>query len=189
MKIIRIGQNKYNFCALYIPSGSPSHVYEAVFVFLQNNLTHSDNTYIFGDFNIKAITGTVYNLDVSNNILEIFQEFMDFNGYVLYNNIKNFQDRTLDLVISSENNFRNIVVNRDFLPFVNEDIYHPSLEININIERSITPKNTEIVTRLNYKKADFLTFSERVRDMNWDAVLEEKFDVDKAVLNFYDKLE
>lgn len=186
---VKVSNCKYTFCGIYIPSGSICEIYDSVFEFLQGKIANQDKFYIVGDFNIRGIHGINCNSDKSNSVLDSLNDFLDFNSFRLYNNVKNFQDRTLDLVISSENNSNKCKVARDFLPFVKEDAYHPALEIAITLDcHKKCNKYVSEESRYNFKKTDFLKLVNSVRDSDWESVLSEKSDVNVALDNFYRKL-
>lgn len=69
--------------------------------------------YIIGYFNIPEITIIDF---TSNEKLNKLQEFLNLNSFELFNAIQNFQGKTLDLVIASENNNESCKVIRGLYP-------------------------------------------------------------------------
>jgi hypothetical protein len=109
---------------------------------------HEDKVIVLGDFNTPTFSTNVYNR--SATVLRNFQNFVNFGQY---NTILNTSQRILDLVFA---NFNCEVLKSNF-QLVDEDSYHPSLDICFLHQ---TPKfmNFRVndgASFFNFKKADF----------------------------------
>ncbi|XP_050514924.1 uncharacterized protein LOC126890119 [Diabrotica virgifera virgifera] len=174
---------------VYIPPDCKLHDYANCFELLQTHITDINNTFIFGDFNIAEIKGTE-NLDFTNGSAKFKSmiEFLNFNSFLLYNNVKNWQGKTLDQVVASADNINSCKVCQEQLPLVKEDRLHPSLEIQLSFTVSSFRQTDKLVgNRFNFKKANFDLMCDLMRNMTWEAVTEE-IEVDKALDIFYSKV-
>ncbi|XP_050516009.1 uncharacterized protein LOC126890891 [Diabrotica virgifera virgifera] len=174
---------------VYIPPDCKLHDYANCFELLQTHITDINNTFIFGDFNIAEIKGTE-NLDFTNGSAKFKSmiEFLNFNSFLLYNNVKNWQGKSLDQVVASADNINSCKVCQEQLPLVKEDRLHPSLEIQLSFTVSSFRQTDKLVgNRFNFKKANFDLMCDLMRNMTWEAVTEE-IEVDKALDIFYSKV-
>lgn len=131
-------------CCLYIPSGSSDFVYESYITVLKNffvkcNVALSDNIFILGDFNFPYVSWTP---DVDNNRVllpmnvasGIEQNMFDMflcNDLSQVNNIRNCQDRLLDLVFV---NFANdIALSRSYIPLIKVDPLHEPIDMKFDM--------------------------------------------------------
>lgn len=182
------GGVKCCFVVVYMPPNLSDIYYRELFNFLQDNIKNS-KVYILGDFNLPEVRGIHTNFTNLNRKLSLLNDFINYNSFRLHNDIKNSQGKTLDLVISSEQNSNYCIVKKEQLPIVPEDIYHPSLEITLVLNQSkISQNNKSEHTYFSFKNADFLQLTEMIRDADWETVL-NKTDVNEAVDSFYNILE
>lgn len=68
----------------------------------------------------------------NGNFLSVIN-FMSLYNLSSVNNIHNCQNKTLDLVLTS---IENSNVSKEFLPLVNEDKYHPALNIVLTLPQN-----------------------------------------------------
>ena len=106
---------KYCFIAVYIPPNSTDNNYIELFNFLQDEVNNSNCVYIFGDFNLSEVKGVDTVFHNMSQKLNYLYDFLNFNSFMLFNNIKNSLGRTLDLVICSEHNLNKCNVFRETL--------------------------------------------------------------------------
>lgn len=87
-----------------------------------------------------------------NATSEELLSIVDFNNLIQLNSIKNFYGTTLDLIFT---NFAHddIELQLSKLPIVSEDLYHPSLSLEIKTTYAIQTDNTN--NRLNFYKANY----------------------------------
>jgi hypothetical protein len=143
---------------------------------------HEDKVIVLGDFNTPTFSTNVYNR--SATVLRNFQNSQIVN-FGQYNSILDTSQRILDLVFS---NFNCEVLKSNF-QLVDEDSYHPSLDICFLHQ---TPKfmNFRVndgASFFNFKKADFPRLYDTLLQTDW-SFLNNLTDVDVACSSFYAKL-
>ena len=102
------------------------------------------------------------------------------------NQVFNQNNRLLDLVFST----LDCRVQREDIPFVKEDLYHPAISITCTIKcGDVTQDNFPVNCgefRFNYKKANFPALYSDLLNADWN--LEEVDNVDLRCDMFYEKL-
>lgn len=171
-------------CCLYIPPKSKVDVYKTIFDSLEStgNILHN-NVIIIGDFNLPDYKDEDFiNNIVANNALEQLKHFTDFNNLRNFNSILNFQDKTLDLVLS------NTVVNVFKIdePLVVEDKYHPALQINVNVSSKKLHNMCPVIDAYNFRRANFIELYSELSNTDWSQLVNK--DVNKSVELFYNQL-
>lgn len=185
VKIANVNNINIYLCVVYIKPRTSILVYQAFYDRL-SRITIKDNCKIIitGDFNMQ-IFGSNFDLNNGDNYTKELLIFMNINNLSLKNNVCNYQNKTLDLVIS---NIQDVNVSRCDDPLVNEDAYHPAIVVECATGaplsyRSRSSQNTGFA----FHKADFLQLYNKVSELNWDNLYVQN-NVNTAVDLFYDKL-
>nr|CAH7748761.1 unnamed protein product [Callosobruchus chinensis] len=93
------------------------------------NFLSNDHVIVVGDFNIPSFV-----VDETEPKLNILKNFMEVSDLEQYNNVRNTNDRLLDLILSNIN----CHVQRDSSPpLVKEDRHHPSLTLEFSVAAHI----------------------------------------------------
>jgi len=177
--------SKFSFiCAIvYFPPNSPLQTYINFFDKINIFTFTNEHLLILGDFNLP-ITGIEYEMANGNNICKQLLFFMELYGLKSMNDVKNFQGRTLDLVLTDIN----INVFQDVSPLVNIDIYHPAINICFDIQGKLDTLNKDNeAASYNYRAADFLSLYHELRVTCWNDLLLIN-NIEEAVTLFYSRL-
>ena len=155
---------------VYLPPSLNFNVHDSLFDYFETLNYATDNTFlILGDFNI-----------VNNaNILNRVQNFCELANCEQYNNVPNSNQRYLDYVLSNQP--CNVVKDN---PFVNEDPYHPSLNVQLEIIYKFSNCKFNTKSYFNFKRADFLRMYNLLSNVDW-GILNSYADVNQAVDKFY----
>ena len=136
---------------LYIPPSQNIETYELIFEYLSSlTYLYQSKTILLGDFNIPEYSNTM----ILNRKATVTNNFLEFFDWHQLNCVYNFQDRLLDLVISSNPDLCSVEKCHDSL--LNEDIYHPSLLIKYKTTTCKQFHNQLKIDNIfyNFKKAD-----------------------------------
>lgn len=167
-------------CAIYIPPSVAKDDVELFFdSFLSNDMIYCKNLIILGDFNVPHFVNDEIN-DSRSNILKNLMGILDLTQY---NNVLNCNDRALDLIFSN----MYCDVERNNVPLVNEDVYHPSLSFNFKASLSHFDNfqvNKTQSAEYNFRKSNFPLMYESVLCADWSLVYNSA-SVDDACAAFY----
>ncbi|CAH2107681.1 unnamed protein product [Euphydryas editha] len=154
------------------------------------NLYPTNNILCIGDFNLPFVTcnnSSNYNISKSapRIVLDSATTFLDDLNYLglnQYNHILNSKGNTLDLC------FCNLLlsINKYTDPLVREDLYHPTLIINL-LDMNISPLRESHLPRFNFFKCNYSNINSFLEDQNWTKIL-KPFSVDEALDIFYEIL-
>lgn len=136
---------------------------------------------IVGDFNTHHQD---FNIPATDPRSEVLQSFFYTLNLRQYNSIRNFSNRTLDLVLTNMN--CKLTVDREHSPMIPEDVYHPALIISFSL--NFTPDAPTFPSnynrRYNFKKADFHGLYQHFFQTDW-FFLENIKTTNEAVDAFY----
>lgn len=170
------------FC-VYIPPQSNIDYYLGLYDLFESKCgVLNSNIIMLGDFNIPEII----NSDVHSNISVKVKEltiFANFYNLKNVNNIINIQNKTLDLILTN----MNIDVIRESEPLVEEDKFHPALELSVNINFNKKVNNNVNTNNYNFKKANFVGLYSELNTIDW-SFLEVDTNVNNTVDLFYEHL-
>lgn len=168
-------------CVVYITpkSGNNNHLYVAFSNKVKDNVAligPNDRVLIVGDFNVSKIdwsyTSNGVMIPTLNesclNSLEVL-DMINFGNFNQFNSVVNFQNKILDLVLYTDP-ARVIKVSKSLDNLVVPDMYHPTLEITIDIHVSYLPT-------FNHRKYNF-------RKSNYDLICQELSITDWSFINF-----
>lgn len=176
---------------VYIPPESSQTLYNSYYEHLieKVNASEPNSTFIIlGDFNLSGITwfpngnyceaydfnnGTEANLIDTCNLTNLTQR----------NHIRNIQGRILDLVLS---NITNLDITHCNDPFVNEDNYHPALDIDLDLT-NVKFLRTVKATKLNFFKGNYEEIINELSQLDWAMVLGST-DININVQKFYETI-
>lgn len=178
---VEIGNHLLHVITVYIPGDIPLETFELFFEYMEQfQFLYNGNTLIFGDFNVPRFVAN----DSMDSKKSVILNFMNIYNFNQFNNITNYLDRILDLVISD--NF--CVISHDNDPLVPEDSHHPALDINIKVKTPFSNFKTNINTKVyNFRKADFPSLYNALLETNWDPIVEYN-DANTSVENLYQVL-
>ncbi|XP_045446631.1 uncharacterized protein LOC123654790 [Melitaea cinxia] len=143
---------------------------------------------IVGDFNISnGIWLQVHNYSelcdsFRGSLVGTLHHFLCFSDLKQYNTIKNCNERLLDLVLCSTD----CVVSRSSYPLLDEDKYHPALEISPLLVRPNILHLPSRIIRL-YHRADSEAIIKSLGEIDWiNRFL--NLDIEAATTSFYDTI-
>lgn len=150
---------------VYVP---PSVSYDIFEMFLDRfmllDTINDKKIIVVGDFNIPH-----FNTDPNESKSKLMNNFIEILNLHQYNNIKNVNNRTLDLVLSNIS----CDVTRNFEPFVEEDVHHPTLTFDFRVSEQHNKSFPVIDSRsFNFKKANFPLMYELISNMDWSYIQE-----------------
>lgn len=189
---VRIYQPNFSIyvCVVYItPMEQNKHLYDRFLDKLRDNITKMESTdrlIILGDFNLSEIQ---WCRDSDNFLIPLnytseqsldLVNSMQFGGLNQLNYITNHRQQILDLVLSNESP-NSVSVQRGF-PFVDEDVYHPTLSITLS-HRIKLMKSNESYKRLNFRRANYAQINEDLKSINWKIL--DSLPLESAVAQFY----
>ncbi|CAG4927761.1 unnamed protein product [Colias eurytheme] len=184
------GHSLLKLCAVYLAPPIRVDVFDHFIDNCHTALERScDNfTLIVGDFNLPGINWVTQDnapylitSDTSTGYLK--DRLIDFNALhnlQQYNNIQNFQNKILDLILSDISEIR---VAQSSNPVREVDRFHPPLEIT----PIISPKINKSIPRKKFlfHKANYNDINEMLKNINWNTELCPMEDVDVMVDKFY----
>lgn len=169
-------------CAVYIPPDVPSDDLELFLGLLDVYLINA-NVIFLGDFNAPNFifdNSTCTKSTMLHNLCHM----LDLQQS---NNILNINNKLLDLVFASVNVRTSVSTTNQVL--VPEDMYHPALEVTIDIDTCVQPPNFPSATssRFDFHRVDYdvLCSALSIEDWSW---IGELTDVNLTLDVFYDQL-
>ncbi|CAH2095705.1 unnamed protein product [Euphydryas editha] len=165
---------------------SEAHLFDTV----SNSIIESPNDVylIVGDFNISnGIWHQVHNYseltDSSrDSLVSALRNFLCFSDFKQYNTIKNCNGRLLDLVLCGTD----CVVSKSSNPLLDEDRYHPALEIDSLLVRPNILRSPSRIIRL-YHRADSEAIIRSLGEIDWIKRF-HNLDIEAATTSFYDTI-
>lgn len=139
---------------------------------------------IFGDFNIPSIewyqvNGKCIALHQEGRMANELVNMLTFTELDQINQIKNFYNRTLDLILSS-----NLTICcKKALPIINEDLYHPALQVKFDA-KNIKFMKMKGQNKLNFYKANYEAINIELNTFDWPELLSHH-DINTSVEIFY----
>ena len=175
-------QHVVTIIVIYVPPHVRADQFHAFLSDLSQIALNKPRMCIVGDFNVPSFVSS----DLSNGKCRDVLQFMSYLGLVQTNNILNSRDVLLDLVFVRD---FTCTVERDDAPIITEDIYHPTLSINMNlyIAKVKNFPNFENARGYNYRKANILALYSEISNINWYSVLQGG-EVDVMCRSFYKQL-
>ena len=142
----------FNVFVLYIPRSLKVRVLSRCFEEMEIYVLTLKNIIILGDFNIPSYVRQ----DFTDPKFILVHNFITSLDLVQVNNVKSVLLRMLDLVLISANIVA--IMSRDDLPLVPEDVSHPALQIDIQLEHqrhvNFIPNNN--TPTLNFRRANYV---------------------------------
>lgn len=199
---VSVGKNntKFIISCTYIPPNSDVSCYVEVISQIEHlKQTFPDHSFLItGDFNIPNIKWSyVNNISQIDFLPKITKETKGISRYfhsyilklkLLQKNVHtNIANNTLDLVLSTLLDFI-VEIPDEFIS--KTDVYHPPLEIIIDLKKIITFSHCSsdfsplhLVT-YDYKNANYDLINEKINDINWNEELDNLNTLD-AIDKFY----
>lgn len=181
---VRVFNELYYFCVLYIPPNSQVTVYESFFDLTTNFLLDSGAKIIIaGDFNATDLTNIVADsvLATGGQRPRAYINFLSALQLTQHNCVKNHNGVCLDFVLTN----CNVTTTKSDFPLVPVDMHHPPLSVEIPFLKRDRAghRGTFDIGQLNFSKANFFKLYSNVRDLSWDR-LYSVADVDDAAQIF-----
>lgn len=181
------GNTKFSLINVYMtPECSINH-YAQFFQYIEHIscVSVSDTCILLlGDFNLPLIEGVHIDLSVLDGKYKELYLFMNLYALKVLNNIKNTDDTTLDLVLSSDDWAEFYEIKRDEHLLVDVDLHHPLLSIEFTYTVDFSNQDDKYLGSYNFKKCNFYHLALAFRDANWSTVLAHT-NVNDAVKEFY----
>lgn len=193
----KIGQStQINICGVYIPP--PVKELELNY-FLKNtaqviNSNTDDGTInvVIGDFNLSNIvweystySRSLIPVRTNNNVDSLFIDTIFFCNLHQCNSISNYNERILDLVLSSHPSFLTVSEEKPLVPL---DCHHPALLIDLqySTQKHYLKSNTE--PKYNFAFCDYNTVIEELSNIDWAHLWKNCSSVDEMIEVFYETL-
>lgn len=168
---------------VYIPPDSKLQTYLDFFASVEELLDeHGGYVTIVGDFNVRMITGTSFDLALGNRYTVSLQHFITGSNLRSMNDIANKNGKTLDLILT--NIPHNINVQESTCPIVPVDPHHPPLYFDIPVTFVKNRVRNTPCTLHDYHKANFLGLYYDLENVDWSP-LTKLNDPNDAVQYFY----
>src|SRR5699024_10988809 len=114
---------------VYVPPSLSVEKYNQLFEYIENSLNFEHPVLLVGDFNIPELSQCLTDRQPIH-LVNIYKHFCALCDFTQYNNVMNFNNRILDVVLSTPN--IDVGVARQDDPLIAEDMHHPALEINVS---------------------------------------------------------
>lgn len=170
---------------VYVPPGMQDLIYsDFVDFILSLQFVYESELLLVGDFNVPDYSSYAIASRSKNNVTSLIHLscVLDLEQS---NQVLNFQQRLLDLVLSNTI----CIVNRDEHPMVPEDPYHPSLSISVEsfrvANKYLSPKCS--ASSYNFNKTNFESLLEDLSSTSWTDLSNCSY-VNTACSLFYSKL-
>lgn len=151
---------------------------------MDNSVNLSESCVLVGDLNIPDFYQCYYLNNAHTANVSLLDSFMSINNLSQHSSVLNQNRRLLDLVLTSDN--VSCDVSPLDVPFVTEDLHHPSLSVNMQITASSTPDNlnwNQTVAQYNFKTADLRSLYHSMLMIDWAELLRHSNDVNEACEN------
>lgn len=196
--VIKMNNRKIFITCSYIPPSSSFSTYmehaDAIKCTI-SGIKQNDLFISVGDFNMPAVTWNCSTEDgfwipvlATNNLIyeEFLNSLLDLALYQM-NGICNYQNRLLDLMFINE--FMDISVERSIPIVLPEDLYHPTIEVNLPISLESIDKTTGVNYALCFKKANYQLLNYYLNHTNWMELFSlSNITLDEIVERFYIKI-
>ena len=170
----RVSFKSVSLIAIYISPDLQLSLLEECFSRLEDT-ARNDNVVIIGDFNIPHLI----NSSPDDNKSRVCLDFLAVTGLEQRNNIPNFNNRYLDLILTNTSS----VVTRFNDSLFTEDPHHPALKLSIHNEVATHNVNFPI-----NKLAPLYDLYIAISSVDWVSELNRISDVNEAVNCFYNRL-
>ena len=167
----------YVFC-IYISQKTPILEFEEFFNSLAEYVIDLGHIIILGDFNLYSFKSSI----------SAYNDFLSFTNLDQCNSIPNNINRSLDVVIH-DIELTTCEVKRDFNNILEEDPYHPSLAISLEMKhfKLFKTQLSDDVKQYNFGRANFTALYEALQNVDW-SFLRQQTNVNAACAFFYSKL-
>ena len=174
------GNVLYLFCVYMPPNSSCDSIKE--FLDAAEDIVQNNNqALILGDFNIPNFVNFV-NGNCDRSV--ILNNFINICDLKQCNTIKNFMSRFLDLVLS---NLNNVEISRCEQPLIKEDMYHPALDLCVQLNFRYKDNNIHSSYTYDYAKGNYDMLYNLISSIDW-SVLTETQDANQALDIFYQEM-
>lgn len=163
-----------------------------------SQLKNNDLLYLCGDYNLSTVNWRPMFLDgpnlipciangcqsLPNYVTHIIDNF-DVHGLSQLNTVYNFQMKLLDLILANDTGQAAANVERAILPLIEEDRFHPALELHLSIPTLNSRSDSLDENSLNFNKIDYTTLARLLSEIDWSP-LSSCSTLDDAV-QFYER--
>lgn len=187
---VKTSNSNIYFCLGYISPACNTLDYINFLHNLNDNITKLESNSLFfllGDFNLPSIEWKLTDniikptLNSNHEPAEELLSLVNFNSLAQLNSFKNFYGSTLDLIFTNTS-LDNLELQLSKMSIVKEDLYHPSLSLDIKFAQEILTDNTS--HRLNFYKANYPMITSKLNLIDWTIL--DAMDTNSAITKFYE---
>lgn len=177
-------------CCIYIPPSASNSILHEFYDVIDEYFSNINNLVIVGDFNLPFINWSDHKPAANTLLTHEFICFLQLHELIQYNNIVNFMNRILDLVLIKLTYFDASII-QPLSPITPEDRYHPALQINFNKIARISKCKHEsldpMIHTYNFKRANFDLLCTLLTLVDWN-FLNNYDSINIALESFYSVL-
>lgn len=185
----RFCRSKLHLCAIYLPPPVKMDCMAHLTSKLEGSLDYLNNVFMIGDFNLNQIDWQLspnHNYlepqNAYNNVCTILLDFANSICLRQFNNVRNCNNRILDLIFS--NSSYPISVTAAFDNISKVDVYHPPLQIDILCsQQKLLNQNHKTVFK--FHNADYGLIIDRLNSYDWTHELDTSKSLEENTEKFY----
>ncbi|KAG5889367.1 hypothetical protein JTB14_009160 [Gonioctena quinquepunctata] len=187
---LKINNKSIVLCVVYFVPESSLDAYQRFVEHINEVKRHhiGANFIIVDDFNFPRVTWS-YEEQVlipgylPNQRVEFLIDELPFMGFQQYNDVKNVEDKILDLVFSDEISIDVRFSDTTLLNNFPTDAYHPPLQLILDFENMLQPTFSYREKVFASHKGDYEGLNSYLTDINWSSILNSEIEL--AVSTFY----
>jgi hypothetical protein len=171
---------------LYIPPNSHDLTYKVFCDLLMSlHFLYDSNLLIVGDFNVPDYVNGVCGHSKASTSCQLLNNLICFYDLKQCNNVRNSNNRLLDLVFVNRCLSCSVIDSGD--PLVGVDDHHPSLEVGVTIGDVFKRFPIGRSSSFNFRKCNFVALYDALNGVDW-SFLSACATVECAVSDFYSVL-
>jgi hypothetical protein len=171
---------------LYIPPNSHDLTYKVFCDLLMSlHFLYDSNLLIMGDFNVPDYVSGVCRHSKASTSCQLLNNLICFYDLQQCNNVRNSNNRLLDLVFVNRCLSCSVIDSGD--PLVGVDDHHPSLEVGVTIGDVFKRFPIGRSSSFNFRKCNFVALYDALNGVDW-SFLSACATVECAVSDFYSVL-
>ena len=191
--IVLLKHAKRHLCigAVYIPPKQTHDVYLSYLSMLQYKLLEEDSNitdfFVAGDFNLPGmdwLNGESSVNDLNQSHIYI-KNFMAVLNCVQLNNLKNENNRVLDLLFTNRSDCALSIVTDVLLPI---DSHHPPFSVSVQYDRDCGCIQLKPYHKYCYRNVDYNKIMQEIENIQWNELFSNKI-AEAAVSVFYEKIQ
>lgn len=195
---VNIENEKHVFASVYFPPDHANkHAYDSFFKNAEDiisGLPPEVKVHIYGDFNQRNADfipdfeneGIMLPVVGENETLQLIFDKIAILGLNQINHVKNRQNCYLDFLLT--NIQEDFYVNESIAPLWKNEAFHTALEYSLFIHNNCRPTVCEYEDIYEYDNANYENIKNRINLIDWQSLIREENNVEKAVDIFYSLL-